>query len=106
MAKKIGGKQSIIGAVGGVLIGAAILLFVCTMILSSLKASSSPGSQERGTPALNATADANAAEWNATNATINQLSTFLTVCCILLGVLGIVIIGASIIGSISGGFGG
>jgi hypothetical protein len=90
MAKRAGGKQSIIGAVGGVLIGAAILLFVCTIVLNSLKSSSSGTTEERA----------------ALNATIDQLKTFLTVCCILLGVLGIVIIGASIIGSISGGFGG
>ncbi len=91
MAKKAaGGRQSIIGAVGGVLIGAAILLFVCTIVLNSLKDSASGTDAER----------------TALNNTIDQIKTFLTVCCVLLGVLGIVIIGSSIIGSISGGFGG
>ncbi len=98
MAKRAkGGRQSIIGAVGGVLLGAAILLFVCTMVLQSLKAS--------GGPSDGGATNETRAEWNATNATIDQLNTFLTVCCVLLGVLGIVIIGSSIIGSISGGFG-
>jgi hypothetical protein len=87
---RMSGKQSIIGAVGGVLIGAAILLFVCTMILNSLKNSST------GMPAADRT---------ALNTTIDQLKTFLTVCTILLGILGIVLIGATIIAAISGGFG-
>ena len=90
MAKKSVGRQSIIGAVGGVLIGAAILLFVCTIVLNSLKSSTTGTAAERA----------------ALNVTIDQIKTFLTVCVILLGVLGIVIIGSSIIGSISGGFGG
>jgi uncharacterized membrane protein len=95
---KTTGKRSIIGAVGGVLIGAAILLFVCTMILNSLKTSMYPH-----TGTLTAAQDA---DWNATNSSIDQLKTFLTVCTILLGILGIVLIGATIISAIGGGFGG
>jgi predicted cobalt transporter CbtA len=109
MAKKSMGKRSIIGAVGGVLIGAAILLFTATMILNALKNSSSPGSTRivpANTPAQNASAVANRAAWNESNATVDQLKTFLTVCTILLGILGIVLIGATIISAIGGGFGG
>ena len=97
-------RQSVIGAVGGVLIGAAILLFVATMVLNSLKTSAGTATAhgaDNDTAAIAARA-----EWNSTNTTIDSIKTFLTVCCILLGVLGIVIIGSSIIGSISGGFGG
>jgi hypothetical protein len=109
MAKKSMGKRSIIGAVGGVLIGAAILLFTCTMILNALKNSSSPGDTTIATTDTvghNATAVANRAAWNASNSTVDQLKTFLTVCTILLGILGIVLIGATIISAIGGGFGG
>ena len=105
MVKKTGSRQTIIGAVGSVLIGAAILLFVCTMVLNALKTSAKPGPV--GWPETdNATAIANRALWNETNATVEQLKTFLTVCSILLGVLGIVLIGSMIIGAIGGGFGG
>jgi uncharacterized membrane protein len=104
MAKKSASKRSIIGAVGGVLIGAAILLFVCTMILNSLKASYH---DHNGHPTPWGTWNATVrADWNATNASIDQLKTFLTVCTILLGILGIVLIGATIISAIGGGFGG
>jgi uncharacterized membrane protein len=109
MAKTSMGKKSIIAAVGGVLIGAAILLFVCTMILNALKSASSPGDTtivSTDTLGHNATAVANRALWNSTNATVNQLKTFLTICAILLGILGIVLIGSTIIGAIGGGFGG
>jgi uncharacterized membrane protein len=101
MAKRTGGKQSIIGAVGGVLIGAAILLFVCTMVLNSLKTSMYAHTGNAGgvTAAMRT-------DWNATNASIDQLKTFMTVCTILLGILGIVLIGATIISAIGGGFGG
>lgn len=94
---KTGGKSSIIGAIGGLLIGAAILLFVCTMILTSLSDAAYPHS---GVTATQAT------DWAALNATIAQLRTFLTICSILLGILGIVLIGSTIIGAIGGGFGG
>lgn len=99
MAKKSVGKQSIIAAVGGVLLGAAMLLFVATMVLNALKSSARPA------PAATISV-AQKAEWNATNSTVDQLKTFLTVCCILLGILGIVLIGATIISAIGGGFGG
>ena len=109
MAKKQTGNKSIIAAVGGVLIGSAILLFTVTMIFSSLKNASSPGDTSiviTDTAAHNATAVANRATWNASNATIVQLQTFMTICAILLGILGIVLIGSTIIGAIGGGFGG
>jgi uncharacterized membrane protein len=98
MAKQTGGSKSIIAAVGGVLIGSAILLFVVTMILNNLKSA-------YATHTLTMTA-AQHADWNATNATIDQLKTFMTICAILLGILGIVLIGSTIIGAIGGGFGG
>jgi hypothetical protein len=94
---KTGGKQSIIGAVGGVLIGSAILLFVCTMILTSLSSAAYPRT---------GVTVAQAADWLSLNNTIAQLRTFLTICSILLGILGIVLIGSTIIGAIGGGFGG
>jgi ABC-type antimicrobial peptide transport system permease subunit len=103
MAKTMG-KRSIIGAVGGVLIGAAILLFTATMVLNSLKTSYRDHTGHGATwGTWNTTIRA---DWNATNASIDQLKTFMTVCVILLGILGIVLIGATIIGAISGGFGG
>ena len=98
---KTTGKRSIIGAVGGVLIGAAILLFVCTMVLNSLKTSMYPH-----TGAAGGVTAAMRTDWNTTNSSIDQLKTFLTVCTILLGILGIVLIGATIISAIGGGFGG
>ncbi len=97
MAKRTGGKQGIIGAVGAVLIGSAILLFVVTMVLNSLMASAYP---HDGTPTT-----AQDTDWAALNASIGQLKTFLTVCSILLGILGIVLIGAMIINAIGGGMG-
>jgi len=102
--KKMASKRSIIGAVGGILIGAGILLFTCTMVLNALKTSYHDHNGHGTTwGTWNATVRA---DWNATNASIDQLKTFLTVCAVLLGILGIVLIGASIIGAIGGGFGG
>jgi hypothetical protein len=82
-------KGSLIGAVGSILIGAAILLFVATIVLNSLK-------------------DANASSDDSDdlNDTVDQLKNFLTISSILLGVLGITMIGAAIIGYIGGAFGG
>ncbi len=82
-------RGSLIGAVGSILIGAAILLFVTTIVLNALK-------------------DANASndDSNDTNDTIDQLKTFLTISSVLLGVLGITMIGAAIISYIGGAFGG
>ncbi len=96
MARKMGAKQGIIGAVGAVLIGAAILLFVVTMVLNALMASAYPHT---------GVTVAQAADWTALNSSIGQLKTFLTVCSILLGILGIVLIGAMIINAIGGGMG-
>ena len=93
MAKR--GKGSLIGAVGSILIGAAILLFVCTIVLNSLK-------DAGGSPA---TVDSRA-DWNDTNDTIDTLKNFLTISAVLLGVLGITMIGAAIISYIGGAFGG
>ena len=82
-------KGSLIGAVGSILIGAAILLFVATIVLNSLM-------------------DANKANDDSDdlNDTVEQLKTFLTISSILLGVLGITMIGAAIISYIGGAFGG
>ena len=97
-------KGSIIGGVGALLVGAAVLLFVVTIVLTALKDAAKPtfsGSQ------YNATANVNKrSEWNDTNDTVDQLKTFLTIATILLGVLGITMIGAAIIGYIGGAFGG
>ena len=81
-------KGSMVGLVGGVLIGAAILLFVCTLVLNNLK-----------------TANASASDSDAFNTTIDQIKTMLTVSSILLAVMGIVIVGSQIIAYIGGGFG-
>ena len=89
MAKKSTGKGSLIGAVGSILIGAAILLFVATIVLNSLK-----------------TANADASDSDDLNSTVDQLKTFLTISSILLGVLGVTMIGAAIISYIGGAFGG
>lgn len=86
MAKK--SKGSLVGMVGGVLIGAAILLFVCTLVLNNLK-----------------TANASASDSDDFNTTIDQIMTMLTVSSILLAVMGIVIVGSQIIAYIGGGFG-
>jgi len=88
-------KGSLIGAVGSIIIGAAILLFVSTIVLNSLKDSGGSGD----------TVDSRAS-WNTTNETVDQLIQFLTICTVLLGVLGITMIGAAIIGYIGGAFGG
>ena len=84
-----GNRGSLIGAVGAILIGAAILLFVVTIVLNSLM-------------------DANAenADSDDFNDSVAQLKTFMTISSILLGVLGITMIGAAIIGYIGGAFGG
>ena len=82
-------KGSLIGAVGSILIGAAILLFVATIVLNSLK-----------------DANASADDSDTLNDTVDQLVTFLTISTILLGVLGVTMIGAAIIGYIGGAFGG
>lgn len=82
-------KGSIIGGVGALLVGAAILLFVVTIVLNALK-----------------DANASASDSDDLNDTVDQLKTFLTIATILLGVLGITMIGAAIIGYISGAFGG
>jgi len=95
MAKGAGG--SILGAVGGVLIGAAIVFFVGTIVLNNLRSINI-----YGTPLT----VAGAANWAASNVTINQIITFLSVATILLAVLGIVMVGAMIIRYISGSFGG
>ena len=87
MAEKAS-RGSIIGLVGGVLIGAAILLFVVTLVLNNLK-------------------DANAANDDSDdfNSTVDTIQTMMTVSAILLAVMGIVIVGSQIIGYIGGGFG-
>ena len=87
-------KGSVIGLVGGVLVGAAVLLFVVSIVLTHLKATA--GSAE----------DADArSDWNTTNSTIDTIQTMMNVCAILLAVMGIVIVGSQIIGYIGGGFG-
>jgi len=103
------GKGSLLGAVGGIVIGAAILLFVATIVISNLKTVNTFGEvtdQATDSAAENASHAVNRAEWNDSNASFDQISTFLTVSAILLGVLGIVMIGAAIIQYIGGAFGG
>ena len=102
MAKaKSKSKSSLIGAVGGTLVGSAILFFIITIILNQLKTAAQPTGTVTGnsTEAIN-----NRADWNATNASIDTLLTFTTICTILLGVLGVTMVGASIIGYITGAF--
>jgi nitrate reductase NapE component len=98
MAK--GNKSSLIGSVGGVFIGAALLLFIATIILGSLKSQNAYGSVAPNTAA----GIANRATWNSTNTTITTLMSFLTIGVILFGVLGITMVGAAIIGYITGAF--
>ena len=115
-------KGTIIGAIGGTMIGAAILLFVTTMILNNLKAVADPdpgsatlghGSLGHATDAanttlatINATHAARNASWATFNTSTDTIGTILTVCVILLAVLGIVLIGSQMIAIIGGGFGG
>jgi hypothetical protein len=104
---KAKGKASLIGAVGGVFIGAALLLFITTIILSALKSQNVYGdvtSSPTKTTAQNATIAANRASWTATNTTIGTLMSFMTIGVILFGVLGITMVGAAIIGYITGAF--
>ena len=90
MAKKGGGtKRSLIGGVGATLIGAAILFFIITIVLGQLQ-----------TVDYGQTSDA----WNDSNDTISTLLTFTTICVILLGVMGITMVGASILAYITGAF--
>lgn len=102
MAKKT--KGSMVGMVGGILIGAAILLFVTTLVLNNLKTAADPGNTS-GNETTNPGSDDARAAWNATNATVDQIKTMLTVSAILLAVMGIVVVGSQIIGYIGGGFG-
>ena len=89
MAEQTQSNRSLIGAVGSVLIGAAILFFIVTIILGQLK-----------------TIDYNQGpeDWNTTNSTVNTLLVFATISVILMGVMGITMVGASIIGYITGAF--
>ena len=106
---KEGKGGSILGAVGGVLIGAAIVFFVGTIVLNNLRTINVYGDMTHGafrTAAQNITTAQNRANWNNSNATIGQIITFLSVATILLSVLGIVMVGAMIIRYISGSFGG
>ena len=105
MAKRTEKRQGIIGAVGAILIGAAILLFVATLVLNSIKMAGDPGGGGDG-DAYNASNAVRNATWAELNSTIDQVKTMLTVTTILLAVMGIVIVGSNIIGYIGGGFGG
>ena len=87
MAKQA--KGTIIGAIGATMIGAAVLLFVVTMILNNLK-----------------TANASQSDSDTFNVTVGTIQTILTVCVILLAVMGIVLIGSQMIAIIGGGWGG
>ena len=88
MAKTVA-KRSLIGAVGSTLIGAAILFFIMTIILGQLKTIDYGQSS---------------ADWTSTNDTVDTLLVFATISTILLGVMGITMVGASIIGYITGAF--
>ena len=96
MAKK--SKGTMIGAIGGVMIGAAILLFVVTLVLNNLKAAGDPG----GAGTTDATRAARNASWADLNSTIDQIQTMLNVVVILLAVSGIVLIGTQIIALVGG----
>ena len=82
-------KSSLIGSIGAVLVGAAILFFIITIILGQLKTIDYGQSE---------------ADWNTTNDTIDTLLTFTTIATILLGVMAVTMIGAAIIGYITGAF--
>jgi hypothetical protein len=101
---KMSKKGSLIGSVGGILVGAAMLLFIVTIILGALKANG--GSTDAVGSAPSEPGLTARASWNTTNATVDTLSSFLTIGVVLLGVLGITMIGATIIGYISGAFSG
>jgi len=106
--KKAKSKGSIIGAVGAVLVGASILLFVATIVINSLKSVNTFGDIDKDasySAAKNATHMANWADWNESNDSMDQIKDFLTVSTILLAVLGIVLIGAAIISYVGGAFG-
>ena len=93
MAKKeLSKKGSLIGAVGGILVGAAMLLFIVTIILNALKDNGGPDKDSTG--------------WSELNETVDTLMSFLSIGVVLFGVLGITMIGATIIGYISGAFAG
>ena len=99
-------KGSLIGSVGGILVGAAMLLFIVTIILNALTDNSGTAAahtnyDESVAASVNARAD-----WNETNETVGTLMSFLSIGVVLLGVLGITMIGATIIGYISGAFAG
>jgi len=82
-----------------------MLLFIVTIILNALK--DNAGTSTATNVELNeAQGYAAKARWNSTNETVDTLNSFLTIGTVLLGVLGITMIGASIIGYISGAFGG
>lgn len=89
MAKTASKKQSLIGAVGATLIGAAILFFIITIVLGQLKTIDYGQSHS---------------DWDDSNNTTDTLITFATIAVILLGVMGITMVGASIIGYITGAF--
>jgi ABC-type antimicrobial peptide transport system permease subunit len=82
-------KSSLIGSIGAVLVGAAILFFIITIILGQLKTIDYGQS---------------ATDWSTTNDTIDTLLTFTTIATILLGVMAVTMIGAAIIGYITGAF--
>ena len=95
-------KGSVIGLIGGVLVGAAVLLFVTTIILNNLKTTKPHSGRWDENYSNNSGL---MADWNTTNDTIDTIQTMMTVSAILLAVMGIVIVGANIIGYIGGGFG-
>ena len=79
---KITKKGSLIGGVGALLIGAAMLLFVATIILNALRdnGGSAAASLNEDGNGIAGTAGFDArARWNATNVTIATLTNFLTI---------------------------
>jgi len=103
MAKKATGKRSLIGAVGATLIGAALLFFIMTIIMGSLKTINVVGDVS-GNETTNPGRAARMADWNSSNDTVDTILVFATISTILLGVMGITMVGASIIGYITGAF--
>ena len=92
---KMSKKGSLIGSVGGILVGAAMLLFIVTIILNALRDNGGSGATDEA-----------ATRWTELNATVETLTNFLTIGVVLFGVLGITMVGATIIGYISGAFAG
>ena len=90
MAKMTTKKQSLVGAVGALFIGAALVLYIVSIFFQALRDSGAV-TGDIGTQ---------------TNESIDSLLSMLNVGIILFGILGITMIGGSILSYITGVFGG